>query len=58
MELHLNTALTSGLTPEEVVEAIIQLIPYTGFQRVLNALSVAKKVFNQRHVQVPEHTEL
>lgn len=52
LELHINTALTSGLTPEEVVEAIIQLIPYTGFPRVLNALTIAKKVFAQRHVQV------
>ncbi|KKB73783.1 carboxymuconolactone decarboxylase family protein [Bacillus sp. FSL M8-0052] len=52
LQLHINTALTSGLTPEEVVEAIIQLIPYTGFPRVLNALTIAKKVFTQRHVQV------
>ncbi len=52
MELHINTALTSGLTPEEIVEAIIQLIPYTGFPRVLNALTVAKRVFSQRDVQV------
>jgi len=52
LELHINTALTSGLTPKEVVEAIIQLIPYTGFPRVLNALTIAKKVFTQRHIKV------
>jgi 4-carboxymuconolactone decarboxylase len=48
IELHVNTGLTAGLTKEEIVEAIIHLIPYTGFPRVLNALYVAKKVFAQR----------
>ena len=52
LELHINTSLTSGLTPKEVVEAIMQLIPYTGFPRVLNALTIAKKVFNQRELEV------
>ncbi|RDI36450.1 carboxymuconolactone decarboxylase family protein [Falsibacillus pallidus] len=51
LELHINTGLTAGLTPKEIVESIIQLIPYTGFPRVLNALNVAKKVFAQRDVQ-------
>ncbi|KNH24263.1 MULTISPECIES: carboxymuconolactone decarboxylase family protein [Priestia] len=52
LELHLNTGLTAGLEPNEIVESIIQLIPYTGFPRVLNALNVAKKVFAQRDVEV------
>ena len=57
LELHINTALTSGLTASEVVEAIIQLIPYTGFPRVLNALTLAKKVFTQRNLEVSVHEE-
>ncbi|KZZ85179.1 MULTISPECIES: carboxymuconolactone decarboxylase family protein [Bacillaceae] len=48
LELHLNTGLTAGLTPKEITESIIQLVPYTGFPKVLNALAVAKKVFAQR----------
>ncbi|AZB41994.1 carboxymuconolactone decarboxylase family protein [Bacillus sp. FJAT-42376] len=48
LELHLNTGLTAGLTPKEITESIIQLVPYTGFPKVLNALTVAKKVFAQR----------
>ena len=48
LELHINTGLTAGLTQTEIVEAIMHLIPYTGFPRVLNALYVAKKVFAQR----------
>ncbi|EJR89631.1 carboxymuconolactone decarboxylase family protein [Bacillus cereus] len=52
LELHLNTGLTAGLTPTEIIESIMHLIPYTGFPRVLNALTVAKKVFAKRHVSI------
>ncbi len=51
LELHINTGLTAGLTPTEIVECITHLIPYTGFPRVLNALTVAKEVFAQRNIQ-------
>jgi 4-carboxymuconolactone decarboxylase len=52
IELHVNTGLTVGLSPTELVESIIHLIPYTGFPRVINALYVAKQVFEQRGVSV------
>lgn len=52
LELHLNTGLTAGLTTEEIIETFIQLLSYTGFPRVLNAIEVAKKVFTQRGVSV------
>jgi 4-carboxymuconolactone decarboxylase len=51
LELHVNTGLTAGLTGTEIVETVIHLIPYTGFPRVLNALYVVKKVFEQRQVE-------
>jgi 4-carboxymuconolactone decarboxylase len=50
IELHVNTGLTAGLTSTEIVESVIHLIPYTGFPRVLNALYVVKRVFEQRQV--------
>jgi 4-carboxymuconolactone decarboxylase len=53
LELHINAGLTAGLTKTEIIEAIIHLIPYTGFPRVLNALYVAKKVFAQRDTDDP-----
>lgn len=55
LELHINTGLTAGLTPQEIVESFIQLIPYTGFPRILNALAVAKKVFRQRKIGVEKN---
>lgn len=54
LRLHINTGLTIGITPKEIVGAIIHLLPYTGFPRVLNALKVAKDVFTQRGVKVEE----
>jgi 4-carboxymuconolactone decarboxylase len=48
LELHINTGLTAGLSKAEIVEAIIHLIPYTGFPRVLNALYATERVFAQR----------
>ncbi|MFI8687820.1 carboxymuconolactone decarboxylase family protein [Rossellomorea sp. NPDC077527] len=54
LELHINTGLTAGLSKEEIVESITHLIPYTGFPRILNALTVAKKVFAIREEEQHE----
>ena len=48
LEVHINAGLNVGLTAREVVEAILHCIPYTGVPRVLNAIFVAKRVFEQR----------
>jgi 4-carboxymuconolactone decarboxylase len=50
LEVHVNAALNVGLTAREVVEAMLQCIPYVGFPRVLNAVFVAKRVFKARNV--------
>lgn len=54
LRLHVNLGLTIGLSAKEIVGAIIHLLPYTGFPRVLNALKVAKEVFVERDVKVNE----
>jgi 4-carboxymuconolactone decarboxylase len=50
LEFHVNGGLNVGLSAREVVEAILHCIPYTGFPRVLNAILVAKRVFEERGV--------
>nr|WP_240343960.1 carboxymuconolactone decarboxylase family protein [Paenibacillus sp. SYP-B3998] len=45
LDVHLNAAIRVGLTRQEVVEALLQCSPYTGFPKVLNAINVAKKIF-------------
>ncbi|NEB74215.1 carboxymuconolactone decarboxylase family protein [Streptomyces sp. SID14478] len=48
LEVHVNTSLNVGLTPQEIVEALLQSAGYCGFPRALNATFVAKKVFSER----------
>lgn len=48
LEVHINGALNVGIAPEKIVEVFIQCVPYTGFPRVLNAIFLAKKVFDER----------
>lgn len=50
--MHIKTGLTVGLTPEEIVGCIMHLIPYTGFPSVLNALTVAKEIFEEQGLTV------
>jgi len=52
LTVHLNASLNVGLTPPEIVEALMSCIPYTGFPRVLNAVFTAKKVFEQRQITI------
>ncbi len=52
LEVHINGSLNVGISPEKVIETFIQCIPYTGFPKVINAVSVAKKVFTERSIKV------
>ena len=52
LEVHINGSLNVGISPGKIIETFIQCIPYTGFPKVLNAVSVAKKVFIDRNVTV------
>ncbi|MFG2605339.1 carboxymuconolactone decarboxylase family protein [Streptomyces sp. NPDC048514] len=48
LEVHVNAALNVGLTPEQIVEALLHSAGYCGFPKALNATFVAKKVFTER----------
>lgn len=52
LEVHIHGALNVGITPLKVIEVFLQCIPYTGFPRVLNAIGVAKRVFESRNVSI------
>jgi 4-carboxymuconolactone decarboxylase len=45
LHVHLGAAIRVGLTQQEAIEALLQCSSYTGFPKVLNAISVAKKAF-------------
>jgi 4-carboxymuconolactone decarboxylase len=50
---HTNAALNVGVTPIEIREVIYQCAPFIGFPKVLNAMEVINKVFEQRGIEVP-----
>ena len=52
LTVHINAALNVGLTPNEIVEAIMHCAPYTGFPRVINAIFIAKQIFEERKLDL------
>ncbi|MFI9049338.1 carboxymuconolactone decarboxylase family protein [Streptomyces sp. NPDC053427] len=54
LDVHINAALNVGLTPEEVVEALLHSAVYCGIPKALNATMAAKKVFAERRLLVAD----
>lgn len=48
LRVHVGAALNVGLTPEQILEALLHSSVYCGFPRALNAVFAAKTVFEQR----------
>lgn len=48
LRVHLGAALNVGLGPAQVIEALMHVVSYAGFPRVLNAVTVARQVFEER----------
>ncbi|QKW23386.1 carboxymuconolactone decarboxylase family protein [Kitasatospora sp. NA04385] len=48
LRVHVNAALNVGLSPQEIVEALLHSAVYCGFPRALNATFAAKQVFAER----------
>jgi 4-carboxymuconolactone decarboxylase len=51
LDFHVDAALRVGLSPVEIVEAVIHVVPFAGFARALNALTVARSVFADQGVR-------
>jgi len=48
LKVHIHGALNVGCTRTEIIEVIMQMALYAGFPAVLNAVSAAKEVFQER----------
>ncbi len=48
LKVHIHAALNNGATRQEIVEVIIHTALYAGFPAALNAMMVAKAVFEKR----------
>ncbi|GEN34167.1 carboxymuconolactone decarboxylase family protein [Aneurinibacillus danicus] len=47
LSFHIHGALKAGLTPKEIVEAVMHCVPYAGFPKALGALGVVMNIFNE-----------
>jgi 4-carboxymuconolactone decarboxylase len=47
LQSHIEGALNSGCTREEIVEVIIQMAVYAGFPAAINGINAAKEVFTK-----------
>jgi 4-carboxymuconolactone decarboxylase len=45
LKVHMQAALRVGATHHELIETLMQMIPYAGFPAALNAVAVAREVF-------------
>jgi len=52
LKLHINVGFNVGLTKDKIVGALIHCIPYIGFPRVLNALTLVEEVMAERGLEV------
>jgi 4-carboxymuconolactone decarboxylase len=53
LRVHIGAALNVGLTPDQILEALLQTAVYCGFPRAINAVLVAKEVFTERGLLTP-----
>jgi 4-carboxymuconolactone decarboxylase len=48
LRAHIDGALNVGCTEQEIVEVIMQMALYAGFPAALNAMQIARQVFQER----------
>jgi 4-carboxymuconolactone decarboxylase len=53
IQAHVHAALSVGLTPVEIKEAIYQCAPYLGFPKTLNAIYEVNEVFKATNIALP-----
>ncbi|SFB52060.1 4-carboxymuconolactone decarboxylase [Cohnella sp. OV330] len=54
LDFHIQGALNVGLTPDEIVEAVMHCVSYAGFPKTLDAMFVVMKVFNEQGITYGE----
>ena len=56
LKSHINMALNIGISKEEILEVFIQLAVYAGFPAAVNAVFLAKDVFDRRSEPFPKES--
>ena len=47
LEFHVRGAIRVGTRPDAIVETVLHAVGFAGFPRVINAMTVVRKVFDQ-----------
>jgi 4-carboxymuconolactone decarboxylase len=50
LKVHINGALNVGANRQEIIEAMMHMIPYVGFVKVQQAVALAETVFTERAI--------
>ena len=50
LRVHINAALTAGATQAEIVETLLNMLPYSGYPAVQQAIRIASEEFTKRSV--------
>lgn len=45
LKVHMQASLRVGASQQEIIETVLQMIPYAGFPAAINAISVARQMF-------------
>jgi 4-carboxymuconolactone decarboxylase len=50
LRVHINAALTAGASPTEVIETLLNVLPYSGYPAVQQAMHIAAEEFGKRGI--------
>ncbi|WP_391088625.1 carboxymuconolactone decarboxylase family protein [Vibrio sp. NH-UV-68] len=53
LELHMKAAINVGVSPEELLEVVIQMAVYAGIPACMNGLASYRKVMNEKGLVLP-----
>ncbi|MCQ0025163.1 carboxymuconolactone decarboxylase family protein [Streptomyces somaliensis DSM 40738] len=56
LNFHIDAALQVGVTPVEIVEALVHPVPFTGFPHAPNAIRTAREVLEKRNLSVEQQS--
>ncbi|OUS78637.1 carboxymuconolactone decarboxylase [Paenibacillus sp. MY03] len=54
LDFHIHGGLNAGLTPDEIIEAIMNCLPYAGFPKSISALFVTMRIFEELGIKPGE----
>jgi len=53
LELHMKAAINVGVSPEELLEVVIQMAVYAGVPACMNGLASYRKIMNEKGLVLP-----